>query len=204
MTILSIQVGKPKRQVTHDGKEWRSGIYKEPVLGPVWAGKTNLDGDGQQNLNVHGGPDRPVLIVARSGYAHWEQHLAKELPNGAFGENLTVDGQAEDSICLGDVWRSKNVVMEVSQPRLPCNNLSRRLGEEGIHLKIMATYRCGWYLRVLEEGEIEAGETLELVARPHPEWTIERAFRTFLDKDADGREELKSLPSLCQLWKEAL
>ncbi|HJP84326.1 MAG TPA: MOSC domain-containing protein [Fimbriimonadaceae bacterium] len=207
--ILSIQVGKPKtyRRMGEEGEDqsWISGIFKSEVLGPVFVGEANLDGDGQADLNVHGGPDRAVLMLGTNQYSRWTELLGSGRPCGSFGENLTIDSLSESSVCLGDIWQTRKVELEVSQPRLPCFKLSRRLESEGFHLLAMKENAIGWYCRTLKSGHVQAGDDLSLVSRPNPLWTVERAFRTFMD--AESKEELQqlaSLPSLSALWKSRL
>ncbi len=203
--ILSIQVGKPRVFSSGDSVEaWTSGIFKERVGGPIRLGRENLQGDGQADLAHHGGPDRAVLIFSQSNYPTWEAFLGRSLTGGSFGENLTVAPINEDEVCIGDIWEADEVALEVSQPRLPCYKLSRRLDAEGFHLELMETRAAGWYCRTLREGEIEAGQTLRLMKRPHPDWTIRRAFHEFVfAKDApDTLRELGGLPALSHLWKE--
>lgn len=205
--ILSIQVGKPRVFSSGGAAEaWTSGIFKERVGGPIHLGRENLWGDGQADLAHHGGPDRAVLIFSQSNYPVWEAFLGKPLVGGSFGENLTVEPIDEDEICIGDIWEADEVVLEVSQPRLPCYKLSRRLDAEGFHLELIETRAAGWYCRTLHEGDVEAGQTLRLLARPHPDWTIRRAFHEFVSvKDApDSLRELGGLPALSQLWKERI
>lgn len=209
--IVSIQVGMPKRMTyasTGDGggSEWESGIYKDPVWGSVHVGKTHLAGDGQSDLVHHGGPDRAVLIYSRLHYPDWESQLGRELPPGAFGENFTVDQPTELEICLGDVWETDQVILEVSQPRLPCFKLARRLNAPGLNLKVMEEMKGGWYCRVLKEGFAEAGEELRLTARPHPEWTVAKAFHLYLHgkDDPSALRDLGGLECLSQLWKDGI
>lgn len=209
--ILSIQVGLPK-VLRHDvdlgdaEREWSSGIFKEPVSGPIYLGLENLEGDGQADLAHHGGGDRATLMFSKLHYPEWEKDLGKTLRFGSFGENLTVDAITEDDVCLGDIWETVNVRLEVSQPRLPCYKLSRRVGVDGFHLKVMDARAGGWYCRTLKPGLIGAGETLHLVERPHPEWTIRRGFREFVfDKNnLEAMQALGTLPALSQLWRDRI
>lgn len=186
--------------------EWSSGIFKHPVAGPVFVGATNLEGDGQDDLVHHGGPDRAVLIYSAIHYPHWESQLGRALPPGAFGENLTVDQPTETEICLGDVWETDDLVLEVSQPRLPCFKLARRLDAPGLNLKVMEAMKGGWYCRVLREGSVTAGDVFRLSSRPNPEWTIARAFHLFLHgkEDPAGLQDLAKLDVLSQLWKDGI
>lgn len=205
--IVSIQVGLPRLIARADGSEACStGIFKEPVAGPVFLDYENLQGDGQADLRVHGGPDRVLLMFSQSNYPLWEQRLGRKLEPGAFGENATVVGVDEHSACIGDVWQNHNLALQISQPRLPCFKLSERLGLPGVHLEVTASMAAGWYFRALQTGMIQSGDTLELADRPHPEWTISRAFKEFMygDRKIETLKELQGLPSLSQLWRDRL
>lgn len=209
--ILSIQVGMPKVMVSaslHDGEptEWESGIFKHLVAGPVFVGATNIVGDGQSDLVHHGGTDRAVLVYSHLHYPSWEALLGHPLPPGAFGENFTVDRPTEEEVCVGDVWETDHVTLQVSQPRLPCTKLARRLNAPGLHSRVMEAMQGGWYCRVLREGLAEAGDELRLIERLHPEWTIQRAFKVYVSgkKDPDGLRELAALPQISQLWKDTI
>ena len=207
--ILSIQVGKPRTfhrvEEGGDDQTWVSGILKSRVLGPVFVGEANLEGDGQADLNVHGGPDRAVLMLGTNHYSRWSELLGSGLPGGSFGENLTVDSLSESSVCLGDIWSNGEVELEISQPRLPCYKLSRRLEYEGFHLLAIKENAVGWYCRALKMGVLQEGDGVNLRKRPHPTWTIERAFHCFMGGDSKkDLHELSSIPSLSALWKARL
>jgi MOSC domain-containing protein YiiM len=110
--------------------------------------------------------------------------------------------KAEDDVCLGDVWGTESIIIEVSQPRLPCFKLGRRQNDPTVVARAMNAHAAGWYARVLEEGMIEAGETLELRSRPHPEWTIRRSFRSFLTNN--DLESLIEVEALSKLWRDRI
>lgn len=209
--ILSIHVGKPKDLVypgknDSDDQRWSSGIFKHATTGPIHLGHTNLAGDGQADLVHHGGPDRAVLLFAANSYAHWEAVLGKSLPHGSFGENFTVDGLNEDLVCLGDIWETDRIQLEVSQPRLPCFKLGRRLDRPEAVAKVMEAKAGGWYCRVLQEGLVAVGETLRLTNRPYPDWTIRRAFHEFVfgKQNHKALHSLRSIDALSVLWKDRL
>ncbi|GMA49667.1 molybdenum cofactor biosynthesis protein [Alicyclobacillus contaminans] len=209
--IVSIQVGLPKRyggsETDKTGeREWVSGIAKQRVDGPVFVGRLNLAGDGQADLVYHGGPDRPVLMYAADHYAQWREELPRPFEYGAFGENLTVTGLEESSVCIGDIYRIGDLVLEVSQPRNPCWKLASRHGIPDLAARVEATSRTGWYLRVLQEAFVEAGMMLERVARPYPEWTIVRARQVYRARREQKREAamLAECPALSADWREAL
>lgn len=211
--LQSIQVGLP----THFGREgaadpmdrpWTTGFFKQPVFGPVRLGATNLDGDGQADLDHHGGPDKAVLAYSADHYDAWRRELNNPaLPPGAFGENFTVAGITEADVCLGDVWTiGGEAALQVSQPRQPCWKLARRWRLKTLSLQVQESGRTGWYFRVLHEGVVAAGMPLVLVERPHPAWSIARANRVMHTDKNDGRAaaELAALPCLAESWKTTL
>lgn len=177
MRLVSIQVGLPRRPGPPGAAGWTTGYGKVPVRGPVRVGRENLEGDGQANRRWHGGPDMAVLAYAEEHYPRWRDELDwGDLPHGAFGENLTVSGATEDASCLGDVWRAGAALLQVSEPRKPCRNISRYWDRPALLRLVERTGRHGFYLRVLEEGVVEAGQEVRLVERPHPEWSVSRAM----------------------------
>ncbi len=210
MIVLSIQVGKPRAMLASgaDGEDarWTSGIFKQTVEGPVRLGRMNLEGDGQADLEHHGGEDRAVLLFSAQRAREYAERWGLEAPPGAFGENLTVDGGDDATVCLGDVYRGENVELQISQPRLPCFKLGRRLGRPEVVKALLNERAAGWYCRALAEGTLRAGETLELVRRPHPEWSVPRAFDTFVfqRKNRELLAELAGLPCLSKLWRSRL
>ncbi|HEV7662576.1 MAG TPA: MOSC domain-containing protein [Chloroflexota bacterium] len=181
--LVGIQVGLPTTHGSPDAADpldrpWRTAFYKSAVAGPVWLGKTNLVGDGQGNLRVHGGEDMAVLGYAASHYPLWRAELnLPDLPYGAFAENFTITALDETSVCVGDVYAIGDAQVQVSQPRQPCSNITRRWKLRGLTERVGETGRTGWYLRVLREGEVCAGEPVVLLERPSPELTIERVAR---------------------------
>jgi len=173
MRLESIQVGPPR---TYDGpRPWTSAIKKEPVLGQVWAGREGLSGDHQYDRRHHGGPERALLMYSADHYPRWRAEWERsDVGPGGFGENLTVAGVTEDTVCIGDVFRIGDVRLEVSSPRTPCSTLSRRHGLPELVQTIVRNHRSGWYLRVLQEGWLEAGMEVVLADRPYPQWTVRR------------------------------
>jgi MOSC domain-containing protein YiiM len=211
-TVISIQVGRPQDHL-HDGPvdgnscSWTTAFWKQPVEGPVWVGATNIDGDQQADLVNHGGSDKAVLAYSADHYDYWRAHLKlPDMPYGGFGENLTISGVDEASVCIGDTWRTGPVVFQVTQPRQPCWKMSRRWRIADLAKQVIANGKSGWYLRVLTEGELAAGATMELIARPHPAWTVARASDLFHYRKDDlaGAAELAALPELSAAWRESL
>jgi MOSC domain-containing protein YiiM len=212
ITLLSVQVGQPQTYqsaAAADGRprEWRTAFVKSAVRGPVWVGTLGLAGDGQADRASHGGTDKAVLAYAAVHYAHWQVELpGKDWQPGGFGENLTIAGVSEDDVCIGDLWQIGDVRLEVSQPRQPCWKLCRRWEQPDLVKRVVSTGRSGWYLRVVAEGTLTAGDLLTLLDRPHSEWTVTRVNRLFYGQDADpeAAAHLARLPVLSLSWREHL
>ena len=208
--LVAIQVGQPRPQVAKEkegGETWVSGYGKEPVDGEVFVGRLNLDGDGQADKRWHGGPDMAVLAYANAHYARWRAELAWPAAGpGAFAENFTVDGVDEQSACLGDIWQVGAARLQISEPRKPCRNISRFWGREDLLRLTEQSGRFGWYLRVLREGRVRAGQEIELIERPHPEWTVARAMAARRNKARDRAtaQRLAACPALGADWREKL
>jgi MOSC domain-containing protein YiiM len=212
-TILeSIQIGAPRNYGSEEAadphdKAWTTGFFKTKIEGPVFVGKTNLAGDGQADLRNHGGIDKAVLAYGADHYPIWREELQMpDMPHGAFGENLTITGLCEKSVCIGDVFRIGTVTFEVSQPRQPCWKLARRWRMHELTGLVVRNGRSGWYLRVLEEGQIEAQMPVTLVKRPNPAWTIARANEILHHHRTDLplTLELAAVPRLADSWVEEL
>ena len=201
--LLSIQVALPAEHGTPGAakameRPWTTAFFKEPVAGPVWLGATNLDGDRQADPKHHGGPDRAVMAYSAAHYPGWRAELYLQLPHGAFGENFTVGGMDEATVCLGDAYEVGGAVVQVTQPRIPCWKIARRWQVKDLSARVQRSGRTGWYLRVLREGEVAPGDEMRLVARPHPEWTIARANAALYTRPADEAEvrALATCPAL--------
>ena len=159
--IASVNVGLPQDVAWH-GKTVRTAVWKEPVMGRVFAGRLNLDGDGQADLRAHGGEQRALLVYQLESYRHWASYLGRsDLVPGNFGENLTVEGLADDEVCIGDRYKIGGAIVEVSQPRDTCYRVGIRLQHPEMPALLVAHRRPGFYFRVIEEGEIGAGDRIE-------------------------------------------
>jgi MOSC domain-containing protein YiiM len=210
--LKSIQVGRPRVMGEADADDpqrrlWESAIFKEPVAGPVWLGRTNLAGDRQADLSVHGGPDKAVNVYASEHYALWEEELQLgPMSLGAFGENFTTGGLIENAACIGDVFAVGEATVQISQPRQPCWKLARRWGVKDLAVRVQETGRTGWYFRVLREGHVEAGQPMALVERPHPEWTIAAANEVMYRgrHDAAANAALAECAALSESWRGSL
>lgn len=208
--VLSIQVGLPKHLGTQGASDpmdrpWFTGAFKEPVQGPVWLGSTNLAGDGQANLQVHGGPDKAVLAYAALHYPAWRGELnLSEFTYGAFAENFTVSELTEELVCIGDIYLVGEARVQVSSPRQPCWKNSRRWRIKDLSLQMQNNGRTGWYFRVIKEGYVEKGLSLRLLERPYPRWTVACANEA-MHRRREDRElaaQLAACPVLGASWRE--
>ena len=192
--LAAVNVGLP-RDVAWNDRVVHTGAWKTTVDGPRMARRLNLDGDGQGDLGGHGGEQRAVLVYQLDSYRHWSGFLGREdLRPGHFGENFTVDGLADDEVCIGDRYRIGDAVFEVTQPRVTCYRVGLRLGEPRMAALLVAHRRPGFYLRVITEGEVQAGQEIVKVSSGpqllsvaeidallylpgHPRTTLQRALR---------------------------
>jgi ferredoxin-NADP reductase/MOSC domain-containing protein YiiM len=162
--IVSVNVGLP-RDVGWQDRTVRTGVWKTPVTGRILARRLNLDGDGQGDLRGHGGEQRAIMVYQLDSYRHWAKFLGRsDLVAGNFGENLTVEGLADNEVCIGDRFRIGGAVVEVSQPRDTCYRVGIRLNRPDIAALLVAHHRTGFYFRVIREGEIGAGDRVEKIS----------------------------------------
>ena len=166
--VVSVNVGLP-REVVWKGRVVRTGIFKEPVEGRVAVRALNLDGDRQADLAVHGGVSKAIYVYPSEHYAYWREELpGVELPWGMFGENLTTEGLLEGAVAIGDRFRIGSAQVVVTEPRMPCYKLGLRFRRDDVIKRFLASRRTGFYLAVLNEGEVEAGDRMERLSRdPH-------------------------------------
>jgi len=161
--LVSVNIGLP-REINWRGKTIRTGIWKSPVVGRVFVRKLNIDGDGQGDLAGHGGVNRAVMVYQLDSYRYWERQLSRtDFSYGQFGENFTVEGLPDVEVCIGDRYRIGTALFEVSQPRVTCYRLGIRLDEPQMAALVVAQHRPGFYFRVLEEGEVGAGDEIAKV-----------------------------------------
>jgi len=204
MVLLSLQVGRPR---AFDGDEpWVTSIHKQPVAGPRHLGPLNLADDEQADLTVHGGPDKAVCAYSADHFGFWRDTLGRpDLGPGAFGENFTLTGVVEASICLGDICEVGAAVVQVSQPRSPCWKLGRRWARLDLPKLVLREGRTGWYFRVLQPGIVEAGQEMEVRDRPYPQWTIAEVNRVAYAKRTpailEERHALATCPALAESWR---
>lgn len=211
MRLVSIQIGTPRsvgtpRAENRMEREFTSAIWKSSVTGSVHAGRLGLAGDAVFDTRHHGGPDQAVLMYAAAHYPRWTRELGRSLNPGDFGENLTVEGLDEDTVCIGDVYEVGPVRLQVSHPRQPCATLARRHQIPDMIAIVRKNGRSGWYLRVLIEGHLEAGRPVHRLDRPNPDWSVRRAARAMLTRGQIPAEalELARCPGLSHEWRNRL
>ncbi|MCB9079158.1 MAG: MOSC domain-containing protein [Anaerolineaceae bacterium] len=195
MKLISINVGQP-RQVEWHGQKVTTGIFKEPVAGPVMVRTLNLEGDKQADLSVHGGIDKAVYAYPAEHYNYWRGELPDmDLPWGMFGENLTIAGLVESEVNIGDHFRLGNAELIATQPRLPCFKLGLKFGRDDMVKRFLASRRTGVYFKVVQEGQINLGDELELLRRDENEVTIADITRLF----AFEKDDLATLKKVVRL-----
>ncbi len=204
MNLISVNVGLP-REITHGGQMVTTGIFKFPVAGPVRLGRLNLEGDGQADLRVHGGADKAVYVYPFEHYAFWAGELGRnDFSHGQFGENFTTTGQLEGEVCIGDVFEVGEARVQVTQPRSPCFKLGIRMAEENFPTRFATANRTGFYLRVLEEGRVAAGDAIERIERAAGSMNVRDVFRLrHVGGTRAEYERAARLPGLASSWRAA-
>ena len=205
MKLLSVNVSKPK-EVSYNGERIKTGIFKEPVSGRTMMRRLNLDGDGQGDPSVHGGVHKAVYVYPMEHYDYWKHELGrKDLTYGQFGENLTVEGLLEETVHIGDVFRVGEALVEVSQPRVPCFKLGIKMGNPQIVKPFLASERVGFYVRVLEEGEVGAGDAIERTKVGDGGMTVKEIvhLRHFDNANMVAAEKAANLPALTPSWRDS-
>ncbi|MGD1101777.1 MAG: MOSC domain-containing protein [Terriglobia bacterium] len=207
MKVVSINVALP-RVVSVHGKQIETGIFKIPVSGPIAVNKLNLQGDGQADLAVHGGPDKAVYLYSWDNILHWKKAWQRDdLGPGSFGENLTVEGLGENEVALGDEFAIGTACFVVTQPRLPCFKLALALETPSIPKTFLESGRTGFYLRVLHEGALQAGDPIyPLPSREPAKVTIAEFVELYRIQRAtrDQIRKILSLAALPEEWKKRL
>ena len=205
MKLLSVNVSQPQ-EVLHNGKRIKTGIFKEPVSGRTMMRRLNIDGDGQGDLSVHGGIHKAVYVYPTEHYDYWKRELRRnDLTYGKFGENLTVEGLLEEAVHIGDVFRIGEALVEVSQPRVPCFKLGIKMNDPQIVKPFLESKRVGFYVRVLEEGEVGAGDAIERTKVGEGQMTVKEIvhLRHLDNTDVVAAEKAASLPALTPSWRDA-
>lgn len=204
MKLISLNTGLP-RAVEWKGDAVTTGIFKEPVKGPVMLRTLNLDGDKQADLSVHGGVSKAVYAYPQEHYEFWK----KELPDmnllyGMFGENFTTEGLFEDNLNLGDRFRVGEAKIMVTEPRMPCYKLGVKFGRADIVKRFLVSRRTGFYFAVLQEGEVSAGDTIELLSRDGNNITVADVTRLYAFEKDDLKllQRVVKVEALSESWRD--
>jgi MOSC domain-containing protein YiiM len=202
MELVSVHVGLP-RTVHWRGESVSTGIFKEPVAGPVLVRTLNLDGDRQADLAVHGGPEKAVYGYPAEHYPFWREQLGVELAWGSFGENLTTTGFDEETLQIGDRLRIGGAELVVTQPRLPCFKLNVRFDRPDMVRRLLASRRTGFYFAVAQEGPVATGDAITLLARDPAGVRVADITRVyaFEQDDRATMERIVAVPALAEGWR---
>jgi MOSC domain-containing protein YiiM len=204
MKVLSVNVGLP-RTVAWKDQVVTTGIFKAPVDGRVLVRTLNLDGDRQADLSVHGGPNKAIYAYPSEHYDFWRSELpGMELLWGMFGENFTTEGLLEQAVNIGDQFRLGSAVAMVTQPRVPCYKLAAKFGREDIIKRFLASGRSGFYLKVVQEGEVGAGDLIELMSRDGHAVTVADVAHLYqgTSNDRDLLQRAVRVNALPEHWRE--
>jgi MOSC domain-containing protein YiiM len=205
MKLLSVNVSLP-REVQHGRKTVTTGIFKEPVNGRVMLRTLNLDGDGQADLIGHGGIYKAAYVYSIENYDYWKRELGRtDFTFGQFGENFTVEGMLEDEIHVGDVFRVGSALVAVTQPRVPCYKLGIKMGLPRFVKMYLASCQVGFYLRVLEEGEVGAGDVFDRVRTDAERMTVREICHLlyFDPENLGGARKALRIQALSPGWRQS-
>jgi len=208
MRVVSVNVSLPHTVAGPSGPV-ETGIFKTPVEGRVTVRTLNLDGDGQADLRFHGGADKAVYAYPVEHYAYWKTELQREaMPHGLFGENLTVEGALESEVCVGDTFRAGTALVQITQPRVPCFKLGIKMGDAAFVKRFLRSRRSGFYLRVVEEGAVAAGDAFDRVARDPAGLTVHDVHGIHFPEggavDREGLRRALSVSALSGEWRAEL
>ena len=206
MKALSVSVGQP-REVVADDRVVRTSIFKSPVAGRVPIRGNNLDGDAQSDLSVHGGRAKAVYAYPHEHYSFWRAQLPDvDLQPANFGENLTIEDLLEDDVHIGDRLKIGSAELVVSQPRLPCYKLGIRFGRADMVKRFLDSRRTGFYMAVSVEGDIAAGDTIEILERHPAAVSIPELLRMYLKEGTapDRLRQVLAIPALSDSWRSEL
>jgi ferredoxin-NADP reductase/MOSC domain-containing protein YiiM/ferredoxin len=201
--LLSVNVGRP-REVPWQGKTVRTAIWKDPVAGPRMVQRLNIDGDDQGDRVAHGGEHRAVFVYQLHSYRYWERELGRDdFTFGQFGENFTVEGLADDEVCVGDRFRVGEAEFEVTQPRVTCYRVGIRMADPAMPTLLVAHHRPGFYLRVLKEGRVEAGQEIVKIADGPERLTVAEidALLYLPGRSAETLRRSLDIPALSAGWR---
>lgn len=188
------------------GTDLPSAIQKQPVAGALFMGRLGLTGDEQADLVHHGGPDKAVHVYSSDRFPYWEEAFGTTLGPGAFGENLTVAGLTEADVQIGDIYRMGEALVQVCQPRVPCNKVNLKFGRTDVLQRIIETGYSGYYLRVLQEGHVQAGDLVTLVERnpAAPTVLLCNQVRFHQPENREAMQRLLETPAFAEAWLNGL
>jgi MOSC domain-containing protein YiiM len=197
--VVSVNVGTPR---VHDwqGREFVTAIFKEPVDGPVMLADDHAAGDEQADTVNHGGRFQAVYAYASEDSDWWSGELGQDVVPGMFGENLTVHGVEVTGARLGEVWQVGGAAIQVTAPRIPCSNLGLRFADTGMPRRFQDAARPGAYFAILAEGEVAAGDDIEVVSRPDHDVTVGDVFRAYYDRDRDFARRMLEVDGVPPGW----
>ena len=198
-SVLSVNVGTV-REFEYKGRPAKSAIWKSPVAGRIAARGVNLDGDVQADREAHGGPDKAIYAYAVEDARWWGQEIGRPLAYGEFGENLTTEGIEMNDALVGERWQIGTLVLEVSEPRIPCWRLGVRMNDKKFPRQFTQALRPGSYLRLIVEGSVGADDEIRVLERPAHGLTIRDVFRIYT-RDRDEAQRLLTVPQMSESWK---
>ncbi|MGV3042045.1 MOSC domain-containing protein [Staphylococcus rostri] len=208
--IQKLYIGQVRQHGNADATErmaqtWTTAMFKQETTEPVWLGKEGLQGDTVADKRHHGGAEKALFAYAVAHYPVFSERYQQEIRVGSNGENIAVTGMDEGTVCIGDIYQIGDAVVQVAQPRRPCWKTSRRQGIMDFSVMLEETGKAGWYYRVLKEGYIQQGDTLDLQERPYPDWTIQRMNDTLRGAtDMASLKELQAAPFTPETWHGTL
>ncbi len=202
MIVESLNRGMPKHEMLY-GKEFFTGISKQPVSGALRLTRTGFEGDGVGDQKHHGGEDKAVCVYSQEHYPYWERVLGISLPAAAFGENLTISGLREEAIAVGDIFSLGSALVQVSQPRQPCRTLAARYGRDDLVKLVIDSGFTGFYFRVLREGVVQPGDRLVLAEKDRHGITVSFANRIYHHDrgNCTAIERVLAVPALSASWR---
>src|SRR5262252_2615413 len=197
--VLSVNVGGV-REFEYNGRPAKSAIWKSPAVGRIAARGVNLAGDDQADRQAHGGPDKALYAYAVEDARWWEREIGRALAHGEFGENLTTEGVEVNGALVGERWQIGSTVLEVSEPRIPCWRLGVRMNDKLFPRRFSEALRPGALLRILVEGEVGAGDEIQVIKRPDHDLTVRDVLRIYaFDRQEVGR--LLAIPGMSESWR---
>jgi MOSC domain-containing protein YiiM len=197
--LLSVNVGSV-REFEYNGRPAKSAIWKSPAAGRIAARGVNLAGDDQADRKAHGGPDKALYAYAIEDARWWEQEIGQALVYGQFGENLTTEEIDVNDALVGEHWQIGTLVLEVSEPRIPCWRLGVRMNDKTFPRRFTEAMRPGAYLRIVVEGDVGAGDEISVVERPDHDLTVRDVFRIYTRDHAEV-ERLLAVPQMSESWR---